>query len=334
VSRFDVCVVGSANQDLIFDVARIPAPGETVLARSQSSGPGGKGLNQAVAAARAGASVAFVGSVGSDASADALRSVLADGGVVLDSLRTVPGPTGSAVVLRAADGENAIVVAAGANGETFEFDDEVRAVLAASAVVLAQQEVPASVNAAAVSVAAAAGAQVVLNAAPALALDPSVLEAVTVLVVNEHELDAQLPGGVSAAGGDPAVGAAGSGHPGSGDLVASVAARAAVLVSAGRSVVVTLGGDGAVCVSSSGATHIPVVAVDRVRDTTGAGDAFCGALCAALARGLGLVEAARFGGAAGALAVRGFGAASSMADADEIAAAVATSRSPRRLDLT
>jgi ribokinase len=320
VSRFDVCVVGSANEDLIFDVALIPAPGETVLARSQSSGSGGKGLNQAVAAARAGAAVAFVGSVGSDASGKMLRSALTDAGVDLDCLRTAAGPTGSAVVLRAEDGENAIVVAAGANGEPFEFDAEVRAVLAASAVVLAQQEVLASVNAAAVSIAAAAGAMVVVNAAPALALSPSVLEAVSVLVVNEHELDAQLSASA------PAVSAAAA------DLVGSVALRAAVLVTADRSVVVTLGGAGAVCVDSSGATFVPPLAVDRVLDTTGAGDAFCGALCAALGRGLGLVDAARFGCAAGGLAVRGYGAAAAMADADEIAAAVARSLPVRRLE--
>jgi ribokinase len=331
VRRFDVCVIGSANQDVVLDVARIPAPGETVLARSQSLGPGGKGLNQAVAAARAGASVSFVGTVGSDAAGDTLRSVLTEAGVALDSLRTVSGPTGSAVVLRAADGENAIAVAAGANGEAFEFDEAVRAVLAGSAVVLAQQEVPADVNAAAVSVASEAGAVVVLNAAPALRLAASVLDAVSVLVVNEHELDAQLPDPTQAqsdrapAASDPAA---------AGGLVASVAARAAVLATAGRSVVVTLGGDGAVCVSSAGATHLPAVAVDRVLDTTGAGDAFCGALCAALARGLALVDAARFGCAAGALAVRGYGAAAAMAAADEIAAAVATSPPSRRINLS
>jgi ribokinase len=314
--RFDVCVVGSANHDLIFDVERIPAPGETVLARSQSSGPGGKGLNQAVAAARAGASVSFVGSVGSDDAGAFLRSTLGDAGVVLDCLRTVPEPTGSAVVLRAKDGENAIVVAAGANGRAFDLDGEVGSVLTASAVLLCQQEVPADVNSAAVSCASAAGAVVVLNAAPALRLAASVLDAVNVLVVNEHELEAQLPDDVPA---------------GVDDLVLSVAARAALLVTGSRSVVVTLGGEGAVCVDSAGATYVPAVVVDRVLDTTGAGDAFCGALCAALARGLALADAARFGGAAGALAVRGYGAAPSMAGADEIVAAVATSRPPRPL---
>lgn len=314
--RFDVCVVGSANHDLIFDVVRIPAPGETVLAASQSSGPGGKGLNQAVAAARAGATVAFVGSVGSDAAGELLSSALSDAGVIVESLRTVPEPTGSAVVLRAEDGENAIVVAAGANGSVFALDDAVRSVVADSAVLLCQQEVPASLNAAVVSCASAAGAVVVLNAAPALRLDPSVLDAVNVLVVNEHELEAQLPEDAPAA---------------SGDLISSVAARAGVLATVARSVVVTLGGTGAVCVDSGGATHVPAVAVDRVLDTTGAGDAFCGALGAALARGLALVDAARFGAAAGALAVRGYGAAPSMADADEIAAAVAASAPARPL---
>jgi ribokinase len=314
--RFDVCVVGSANHDLIFDVEQIPAPGETVLARSQSSGPGGKGLNQAVAASRSGASVSFVGAVGSDDAGQLLRSALADAGVGLDCLQTVSEPTGAAVVLRAQDGENAIVVAAGANGRAFDLDDEVGSVLTASAVMLCQQEVPAEVNAAAVSFASAAGAVVVVNAAPALRLAPAVLASVNVLVVNEHELKAQLPDDAPA---------------GSHDLVASVASQAAVLVTANRSVVVTLGGEGAVCVDSAGATHVPAVVVDRVLDTTGAGDAFCGALSAALARGLTLVDAARFGCAAGALAVRGYGAAPSMAGADEIRAAVATSRSPRPL---
>ena len=320
--RHDVVVVGSANQDLIFDVVRIPAPGETVLARQQSSGPGGKGLNQAVAAALAGASVAFVGSVGADAAGASLRSTLADAGVEVGSLRTVPGSTGSAVVLRAQDGENAIVVAAGANGQPFEVDDEVRSLLGRCAVVLCQQEVPSGLNQAVVAAAAAAGAVVVLNAAPALRLASSVLADVDVLVVNEHELAAQL--------GDPTLpqrkaedrpentAAAG---------VDGIRARAALLVTDRRSVVVTLGAQGALCVEASGATHVPAVAVDRVVDTTGAGDAFCGVLSAALARGSALVDAARFGCAAGALAVRGYGAAPSMANADEIAAA-AESPSP------
>ena len=316
--RHDVCVVGSANHDLIFDVVRIPAPGETVPARAQSSGPGGKGLNQAVAASRAGASVAFLGSVGSDGAGELLRSTLADAGVEVGSLRTVPGPTGSAVVLRAEDGENAIVVSAGANGQAFEVDEDAGSWLRSCAVLLCQQEVPSAVNEAAGSVASAAGALVVLNAAPALRLAPAVLDRLHVLVVNEHELAAQLPPGSPAA---------------SGDLVVSVAARAADLVTAGRSVVVTLGGRGAVCVDAAGVTHVPAVAVDRVLDTTGAGDAFCGALGAALARGLDLVDAARFGCAAGALAVRGYGGARSMAKAGEIAAAVAISAPPRSIDL-
>ena len=311
----DICVVGSANLDLIFDVARIPAPGETVLATGQTRGAGGKGLNQAVAAARAGASVEFVGAVGSDDAGAQLRSVLVAAGVGVAQLNSVADvPSGAAVVIRAADGENSIVVSAGANGQVTSLTSAVLDVIDSSPVLLCQQEVPASAVAAAIAAAHAAGAMVIINAAPATRLAPDVLALINCLVVNEHELVAQLAD-ASPTACDPA----------------AVAALARTLVTARRSVVVTLGSDGAVCVDAVAATHVPSPRPDRVVDTTGAGDAFCGALAAALARGESLVRATQYGCAAGSLAVQGYGAAPAMASAAEIAAVVVAAESPRVL---
>ena len=305
----DICVVGSANLDLIFDVARIPGPGETVLAADQARGAGGKGLNQAVAAARAGASVEFVGAVGSDDAGAQLRSVLTAAGAAVSQLRAVDDvPTGTAVVIRAADGENTIVVSAGANGQVTSLSSAALAVIASSTVVLCQQEIPASAVAAAAVAGHAAGAVVIVNAAPATRLAPDVLDLIDVLVVNEHELVAQLVED-SPADPDPA----------------AVVVLARTLVTAHRSVVVTLGPTGAVCVDAAGATHVPAPRPARVVDTTGAGDAFCGALAAALARRESLVRATQYGCAAGSLSVQGFGAAPAMPSADGIAAVVARS---------
>jgi ribokinase len=183
-------VVGSVNLDQSFTVGALPAPGETVLASSLSSAPGGKGGNQAVAAARAGASVQLVAALGDDAAAVALRTHLLGNDVGLDGTVTVPGPSGAAVIVVDAGAENTIVVAPGANAHLSMASAHARQTVADADVVLMQLEIPLPVALAAARVGREAGALVILNASPAGA-DPvelaALAESVDVVVVNEVE---------------------------------------------------------------------------------------------------------------------------------------------------
>ena len=185
-----VCVVGSVNADLTFSVRALPRPGQTVLASGLSSSPGGKGGNQAVAAARAGASVQLVAALGSDAAADQLRGHLRANEVGMDGVVTLPGASGSAVILVDSSAENTIVVAPGANAELSVESADVRAVIADSEVVLLQLEIPVATAVSAARVARAAGAVVIVNASPAGAPPHDLLalsESADVVVVNETE---------------------------------------------------------------------------------------------------------------------------------------------------
>ena len=185
-----VCVVGSVNADLTFTVNALPRPGQTILASSLSSSPGGKGGNQAVAAARAGASVQLVAALGSDSAADQLRAHLRDNEVGLDGVVSLPGSSGSAVIIVDSAAENTIVVAPGANAHLTVTSADVRAVIADSDVVLLQLEIPIATAIAAAGVARAAGAVVMLNASPAGAAPHQLLalsELADVVVVNEAE---------------------------------------------------------------------------------------------------------------------------------------------------
>jgi ribokinase len=269
-----VVVVGSVNADLVVTVDRYPGPGETVPGHGGTVLPGGKGANQAVAAARLGADVALVGAVGDDAYAETATACLRDAGVDLTALARRRGPTGLAVVTVAADGENTIVVVAGANAAMSPADvDAHRRLIGEATVVVVQGELPRETTEAA---ARAAGARLIVNLAPAGPLDPAVLRRADPLVVNEHEAGHAL----ALLGGDPAQ--------------ATGAALATALGDAGvPSVVVTLGAAGAVVVRDGATTHVPAPAVP-VRDTTGAGDAFVGALATRLATGDDLLAAARF----------------------------------------
>ena len=194
-----VAVVGSVNMDVVARVPRIPGPGETLLATGVSRGGGGKGANQAVAAARAGgAPSVFVGAVGADADGDALRAALAADGIDISGLVTASAPTGVALISVSDDGENAIVVVAGANATVDRLADDQRALVAAADVVLAQLEIPVA-GVLAAAAARADHAPFVLNAAPSGALaergaGARLLAEVDVLVVNEHELRDILSG--------------------------------------------------------------------------------------------------------------------------------------------
>jgi ribokinase len=267
-----VVVIGSLNVDLVTHVERHPKPGETVLGAGLKRLAGGKGANQAVAAAEAGATVVMVGRVGSDESGLAYVARLSALGIDAASIRVTPDcPTGHALIAVDDTGENTVVVVAGANAEVSVDDLDVLQSVGPDDVVLLQLEVPLEVVTAAVRGASARGARVVLNLAPYAALPPDVLALADPLVVNEHEAL----------------------------FLADSEAMPASLV-------VTFGAAGAAWDGDQ--LTGPVVDQRDVLDTTGAGDAFCGALSAALVAGTGRHEALQAALAAGADAVRHFGA--------------------------
>jgi ribokinase len=295
-----VTVVGSLNLDLVVSVSRLPGRGETVIGTDVASLPGGKGANQAAAAASLSPSVAMVGRVGDDSAGRSLVDDLAARGVAC-SVSTTPGVvTGTATVaVESGSGENLIVVAPGANGSVSSSDVCVDAVRAAE-VVLLQLEIPLP---AVVAAATHASGLVVLNPAPPAPLPASLLAQVDVLVPNEWEL-ARL------AGVDP-----------SKRTPADLAALARTVTSG--DVVVTMGARGAMVVPRSESfSVVPAPVVDAI-DTTGAGDCFCGALCVALASGLSLLDAARYAVAAAALSTTGSGARGGLPDDATVRAALA-----------
>lgn len=304
-------VVGSANIDSVFTVSAIPTPGETVSSSARAEHPGGKGLNQAVAAARSGAVTTFIGSVGQDAGV--VTAALEESHVVT-SLRRGAAPTGSAVVVVDAVGENAIVVHPGANADLVALEPAERRLVSGCRVLLLQLESPVAAVVEAASLARQHGATIVLNAAPTGALTPAIavelLALVDVLVVNEHEA-----GDVESLLSDRTPGR---------EAAASIGSRAdalAVAASLARSVpavVVTLGGDGAVVADLERGDHVAAPSVPVV-DTTAAGDTFCGALAAELADGAELRAAVAHGVLAGSLAVQRAGAVSSIPWRSEIA---------------
>ncbi len=270
--------------DLIVRSPHLPAPGETILGSGFATSQGGKGANQAIAAARAGADVSMIGAVGTDAFGRELAATLAADGVHLEQLRRLPGPTGIAVITVDDDAENTIVVAPGANGLlTGLTDDDVRVITAADMLVL-QLEVPVETVTAAAKVAAAAGVPVLLNPSPAQQLSADLLAAVTILVVNEGE-------------------------------AASIGTAGLVLV---PHLVTTQGAAGARYRGPGrevGAARSPVVIAV---DTTGAGDAFTGAFAVAWVTGADPTTALTIGCAAGALAATRPGAGGSAPTRSEI----------------
>ncbi|NKY40197.1 ribokinase, partial [Cellulomonas septica] len=250
----DVVVVGSVNADLVLQVDRHPGPGETVLGGGAVTLPGGKGANQAVAAARLGASIALVGAVGSDANAAVALSLLTSAGVDLTHVATVDGPTGLAVVTLADDGENTIVVVPGANAAvTPAAVDAAAAVLTGARVCVLQAEIPLGTVGHAARLAHGAGVRVLLNVAPATSLPDDVVRLADPLVVNEHEAAILL------------------GRPLDADVEAAHEAATELAGRGAASVVVTLGASGVVGHEEGAAWSWPAVPME-VRDTTGAGD--------------------------------------------------------------
>jgi ribokinase len=273
-------VVGSLNMDLVLGVPALPSPGQTLLSRSRDRSPGGKGANQAVALGRLGARVAMVGAVGDDPDGADLVAALEAAGVSTGHVARRSGDqTGLAVVCVTPDGDNAIVVASGANATVGPGEVAAAApALAGAGLLLLQLEIPPETVLAAARAGREAGALVVLNAAPARELPAGLLGEVDVLVVNAGEA-AELAGD-----GDPR----------------DAATR--LLGQGPATVVVTLGGEGCLVAKDRGMARLPADPV-QVVDTTGAGDCFAAALGFGLAEGRDSRAAARFATAAAALAV-------------------------------
>ncbi|SCD82624.1 ribokinase [Streptomyces sp. BpilaLS-43] len=302
-SRYDLLVVGSANADLVVGVERRPAPGETVLGSDLVVHPGGKGANQAVAAARLGARTALLARVGDDAHGRLLRESQRAAGVDTGPVLVGGAPTGVALITVDPSGDNSIVVSPGANARLTPGDIRAAGPLfAAARVVSVQLEIPLE-TVAETARALAPGTRLVLNPSPPAPLPADVLAACDPLVVNEHEARYILGILGQEAGSAPEEWAD------------------TLLAHGPRSVVVTLGAEGALIADSRGGgpVHVPSPEVDAV-DTTGAGDAFTAALAWRLGLGEELAEAAAFAVRVGAAAVTRQGAQASFPTAQEVAA--------------
>ena len=286
----DVFVLGSINQDFVLKVERRPEPGETVTNAELSTHNGGKGANQAAAAALLGASVAFLGRVGDDEFGEPLVQALEEKGIDTILIKPASGtPTGAAFITVTPDGENAITVAPGANRSLTPGDVEAAAdEIGEAGVFVAQMEVPVQAVLRAVEVAAEKGTRALVNLAPTFEVPRDLLEKLDPLVVNEHEAAFLLGREVEGVKG-------------------ALSAAPELLSSGPRSAVITIGEDGAVLADGESVEHLPAPEVEVV-DTTGAGDAFVGALATQIARGASLREAVAYAVRAGAAAVTKEGA--------------------------
>ncbi|MBR0652224.1 ribokinase [Roseomonas terrae] len=297
-----IVVIGSYNRDSVLAVPRFPQPGETLAATRIDRFHGGKGSNQAVAAARAGAAVAMVAAVGNDAAGEAARGLWATEGIDASGVATLDAlPTGEALILVDDAGENEIVILAGANGALS--GEAASAAVPGAGLVLAQLETPVAATEAAFRAARMRAIPTLLNAAPAQMLPAALLELTDMLVVNESEAALLL----GRAGGPEA-------------LARALAPRHA------EGVVVTAGGAGAWWAGRDGSVLFAPALPTKVVDSTGAGDAFIGAFAAALARGAALGDALRYGAVAGALACRCAGAVPSLPSRAAIDSALAQYR--------
>ncbi|GAA3237277.1 ribokinase [Nonomuraea helvata] len=288
-----ISVFGSANMDLVAYVSEAPKRGETVTGHRFRTVPGGKGANQAIAAARAGAQVSFLGAVGDDGFGAEMRATLVEAGIDVRGLRQVPGPSGIAHIVVDDDGGNSIIVVPGANGTVTGPSGEDLATVACSEALLLQLELPLEAVVAAAQAAQVSGVPVFLTPAPARPLPDELLDAVTTIVPNEHEAAA---------------------------ITGATAPDAALdaLLERVEEAVITLGSEGALYGSRSGERlRVPAAKVDAV-DTTAAGDTFVGALAVARSEGQSMADALAFASTAAALSVQREGASTSMPSRYEI----------------
>jgi ribokinase len=290
-----ILVIGSINMDLVVRSPHLPLPGETVLGSGFGTFPGGKGANQAVAAARCGAPTTMIGRVGTDAFGDAMLATLSADQIDVQGIRRDPdAPTGVALITVDDWAENSIVVASGANMRLSPEDVEAQEALFKSAALLVMQlEIPLTVVRRSIQMAKRHGVQVILNPAPAALLDAEILAGVDYLIPNEGEL-MQVTG----------------------ETVVDTAVVKAQALGV-KTLVVTLGKRGVLLVDSTGQTQVPAYPVNAV-DTTAAGDAFVGAFAVALAEGKLAPQAANWACAAAAISVTRVGAQPSLPTRAEV----------------
>ncbi|WP_394822088.1 ribokinase [Pendulispora albinea] len=299
-----IAVLGSCNMDVVAFADRAPTLGETVAGRRFATIPGGKGANQAIAAARAGGAVRMIGAVGDDDFGRALRTVLGEAQVDAGAVRASAEPTGIAHIVVDARGGNSIVVIPGANGTVTSLTAADEAIVANSAVLLLQLELPMEAAIAGAAVARRAGTRVILTPAPVQDLPPELLANVDLLAPNEHEI-AQITG------------------------IDEPREALRAMLEQVPEVVVTLGAEGCVygARTQGGTLHVPAPKVEAV-DTTAAGDTFVGVLAVALAEGRNMQEALRWASAAAALSVQRAGASTSMPKREAIDAFAALHVAP------
>ena len=296
-----VTIMGSYVADLAFRIDRLPGWGETRMGQSFQLGPGGKGSNQAVAAARAGASVAFISKLGPDAFGEIARTLYRNERINTQFVFSTTNPTGAAAILiDAAKGENAIIVVPGACFELTPAEvDKATALIAASAIFVAQLELPLPTVEHGLRLAHAHGVPTILNPAPAAPLPETIYPLCDYLTPNETE--------ASTLTGIPVT-----------DLNSAEQAAIALLNRGVRNVILTLGAQGALIKSSTLTRHVPAVNAGPVVETTGAGDAFNGGLATALAEGMDLSEATKFASVVAGISVTRPGTAPSMPHRSEI----------------
>ena len=294
----DIIIVGSLNADLVVRAPRFPKPGETISGEDLQIIPGGKGANQAVAAARQGISVAMAGRVGNDSFGPLLIDNLVQNRVDTGHVQVDPeSATGTAIIIVDPSGQNSIVLSPGGNGRVTAVDLE-RISFADFKLLLLQLEIPIEAVYAAARRARESGLRVLLNPAPARALPEELISLPDFLVPNETELSLLT---------DEAV------H----DIPSAEQAARKLLERGARNVIVTLGAKGALIVNNEGAQHVPPFKVEAV-DTTAAGDAFIGGFASALLQNRSMEEAVRYGCACGALAATRFGAQPSLPTRAEV----------------
>jgi ribokinase len=293
----DILVIGSLNADLVVRAPRFPQPGETISGDDLKTLPGGKGANQAVAAARLGASVSILGRVGKDNFGDALLDNLQSNNVDTRLVQRDDASTGTATIIVDSNGQNSIVLSAGANGKVSDADVRT-ASFPDFNLLLLQLEIPIETVLSAAQRAKGSGLRVLLNPAPARPLPDELISVPDFLLPNETELGLLTNQPVN-------------------DLASAEKAAHALLSRGAQTIIVTLAANGALLVTKENTKHIPSFKVNVV-DTTAAGDAFIGGFASALLQNNSLEEAVRYGCACGALATTRFGAQPSLPTKEEV----------------
>jgi len=293
---YDILVIGSLNADLVVRTPRFPGPGETISGEDLQIIPGGKGANQAVAAARQNASVAIMGKVGQDSFGPVLLDSLKSNKVDITNVKLEDSATGTATIIVDADGQNSIVLSPGANGKVTPAD--VDALHIHAKILILQLEIPLETVVHAAKWGKAKGMTVLLNPAPARQLPDELISTIDYLLPNETELSLLSGGSVK-------------------DVDTAESAAKKLLERGAGHVIVTLGEKGALAVLKNETLHVDSYKV-KVVDTTAAGDAFIGGFASALSRSLEIKEALKYGNASGALAVTKFGAQPSLPIQEEV----------------